>query len=71
MGEFQFELSAKEFALQAYKSNTQEKQLFVPFKDATNDKETYGAGRYIDLNYERDCTANGKWILDFNKAYNP
>ena len=70
-GEFRFELSAKEFTLQAYKSDTQEKQLFVPFKDTTNDKETYGAGRYIDLDYERDHTVNGKWILDFNKAYNP
>lgn len=70
-GEFRFELSAKEFTLQAYKSDTQEKQLFVPFKDATNDKETYGAGRYLDLNYKRDRTVNGKWVLDFNKAYNP
>lgn len=70
-GEFRFELSTKEYTLQAYKSDAQEKQLFVPFKDTTNTKETYGAGRYLDLNYERDRTVNGKWVLDFNKAYNP
>jgi len=70
-GEFRFELSTKEYTLQAYKSDTQEKQLFVPFKDTTNTKETYGAGRYLDLNYERDRTVNRKWVLDFNKAYNP
>jgi len=70
-GEFRFELSAKEFTLQAYKSDPQEKQLFVPFKDVTNDKETYGAGRYLDLDYERDRTVDGRWVFDFNKAYNP
>lgn len=42
--------------------------LFVPFRDRSNGKETYGAGRYIDLPY------NGEQefiILDFNKSYNP
>jgi len=70
-GEFRFGLSGKEYTLQAYKSDPREEKLFVPFKDITNDKETYGAGRYLDFDYERDRTINGKWILDFNKAYNP
>lgn len=43
--------------------------LFLPFKDATNGDETYGGGRYIDLN--KADIANGKLLLDFNKAYNP
>jgi len=34
-------------------------------------KETYGAGRYLDLEPGRDGTQEGKWILDFNQAYNP
>jgi len=70
-GEFRFTISGKEQALQAYKANPQEERLFVPFKDATSGKETYGAGRYLDLEPERDRTADGKWILDFNQAYNP
>lgn len=43
--------------------------LFLPFTDGTNGTETYGGGRYIDLN-----TAdfeNGEVVIDFNKAYNP
>lgn len=70
-GEFQFKINGQEQILQAYKSNPIENTLFVPFKDGTSGKETYGAGRYIDLDAEKDLTPEGKWILDFNKAYNP
>jgi len=45
--------------------------LFVPFRDATSGKETYGAGRYIDLEPEERLNNEGKWVLDLNKAYNP
>jgi uncharacterized protein (DUF1684 family) len=45
--------------------------LFVPFRDKTNGKETYSAGRYIDLDSDKDCTPDEKWIVDFNRAYNP
>lgn len=70
-GEFQFRISGQEQILQAYKSNPEEDRLFIPFKDETSGKETYGAGRYIDLELERDHTPERRWILDFNKAYNP
>jgi uncharacterized protein len=43
--------------------------LFVPFKDQTNGTETYGGGRYLDLQ-TTDIQAD-TLILDFNKAYNP
>jgi uncharacterized protein (DUF1684 family) len=70
-GEFRFEIGGKEQVLQAYKSSPDEDRLFVPFRDATSGTETYGAGRYLDLEPTRDCTTDGKWIIDFNKAYNP
>ena len=70
-GEFRFEIGGEEQVLQAYKSSPDEDRLFVPFRDATSGTETYGAGRYLDLESTRDCTTDGKWILDFNKAYNP
>ena len=70
-GEFRFKIGKKEQVLQAYKSRSQEEMLFIPFKDATSGKETYGAGRYLDLEPERDRTPDGKWLLDFNQAYNP
>jgi len=41
--------------------------LFVPFKDATNGPETYGAGRYLDL----EPLDDGSYDLDFNLAYAP
>jgi len=42
-------------------------RLWVPFWDLTNRIETYGGGRYLDL----DRTATGVYDLDFNRAYNP
>lgn len=42
--------------------------LFIIFADATSGTETYGAGRFL---YTKKPTANGKVILDFNKAFNP
>ena len=42
--------------------------LFIVFGDLTNKKQTYGAGRFIDTALP---DAQGKVIIDFNKAYNP
>jgi len=42
-------------------------RLFVPFTDATSGTETYGGGRYIEL----DKTPTGLYDLDFNRAYHP
>jgi len=70
-GEFRFKITDTDFILQAYKSSPEEDRLFVPFRDLTSGKETYGAGRYLDLETGKHQTSEGKWILDFNKAYNP
>ena len=48
-----------------------EERLFIPFKDATTGKETYPAGRYLDMESGTGQMPDGKWILDFNNAYNP
>jgi uncharacterized protein (DUF1684 family) len=49
--------------------------LFVPFRDATNGRETYGAGRYlVDAAKSHDLgsdEATGELILDFNFATQP
>ena len=42
-------------------------RLFVPFADATSNKETYGGGRYLELTR----TPTGLYDLDFNRAYHP
>ena len=70
-GTFKFKISDADCQLQAYKGTAEEERLFVPFLDETSGKETYGAGRYLDLETGKHQTSEGKWILDFNEAYNP
>jgi uncharacterized protein (DUF1684 family) len=48
--------------------------VFLPFRDATTGKATFGGGRYLldgikGADLGRD--AQGRAILDFNFAYNP
>jgi hypothetical protein len=49
--------------------------LFVPFRDATNGSETYGAGRYLlDTAKSADLgggTMPNSLVLDFNFAFHP
>lgn len=70
-GEFRFEVEGAEQTLQAYRADPDADRLWVPFRDATSGETTYGAGRYLDLEAEEHRTAEGRWILDFNRAYNP
>jgi hypothetical protein len=70
-GSFTFTVDGEEVSLDAYRSEPDEHRLWVPFRDETNGEETYGAGRYLDLDDPDDRTADGAWVLDFNYAYNP
>lgn len=47
--------------------------IFLPFRDLTSGKETYGAGRYLlDTVKGADLGMEGRsLVLDFNFAYNP
>ena len=49
--------------------------LFIPFRDATNGNETYGAGRYLlDAAKGADLggdPSRGTLVVDFNFAYQP
>ncbi|MEP6870451.1 MAG: DUF1684 domain-containing protein [Anaerolineaceae bacterium] len=40
---------------------------FLPFQDSGRRKETYGAGRYVDV----EPLDDGRLRVDFNYAYNP
>lgn len=46
-----------------------ENSLFLPYRDATNGKTTYGNGRYLDI--ELVDIKNNQVVIDFNRAYNP
>jgi uncharacterized protein len=47
----------------------QKDAYFVLFRDKTSGKESYGGGRYIDLNAA--SFVDNRVLLDFNAAYNP
>jgi len=72
-GEIHFTLNGKPQKLSVYRSMElmkkpgYENHLFLPFSDATNGKETYIGGRYIDLRIPPANTI----AVDFNQAYNP
>ena len=42
-------------------------RLFLPFRDKTSGKETFGSGRY----FKTDIPQNNTITLDFNRAYHP
>ena len=77
-GEFRIEVDGEEVDVQAYKSSPDDDRLWVPFRDGTSGDETYGAGRYLDLEPGSHRVDDGdgdggdaEWTLDFNEAYNP
>jgi uncharacterized protein (DUF1684 family) len=67
-GTFTFELDGALRRLTAYTfESSPSESLFVPFLDQTSGHETYGAGRYLDLEPDDD----GTYAIDFNLAYHP
>jgi len=68
-GWFEFPAEGQTVRLWAYRPEHAhgEDHLFVPFRDATSEKETYGAGRYLDLAIQ----VGNEYVVDFNVAYSP
>ena len=73
-GVYTFTIDGKEYKLTAYENVRLKKKkefktyLFLPFKDLTSGKETYGSGRFLELTKP----ANGSTVyLDFNLCFNP
>ena len=72
-GEVRFVLNGKECQLNLYRNIELSKiekyknHLFLPFTDLTSGVESYGGGRYIDL----EATEKDTITIDFNQAYNP
>jgi len=65
-GALVFEASGATHRLDA--SQAEDGSLFIAFADATNGRETYAAGRYLEVDPpDRD----GVVLIDFNVAYNP
>ena len=69
-GTISFELLSNQYSLDIYKNledPNERDNLFLPFLDDTNGNESYGGGRYINL----DIPLGDNLIIDFNSAFNP
>lgn len=72
-GILHFTINDQKFQLEVYqnidliKMKGYKKHLFLPFIDETSGNETYGAGRYLDI----EIPKGKEIVLDFNKAYHP
>jgi uncharacterized protein (DUF1684 family) len=64
-GTVQFVVNGEATRLTLY--STGHPGYFLPFRDSTSGRGTYGAGRYLDIEPNEDGTVT----LDFNYAYNP
>ncbi len=68
-----FSLQGRQLSLNVYQNQElitrpgYEKHLFIPFRDLTSGKETYGGGRYIDA----EIPEGDRILIDFNLAYHP
>jgi uncharacterized protein (DUF1684 family) len=63
-GRFKFEVEGQPAELTLFSSPH---GYFLLFVDSLAGSETYGAGRYLDPEHLED----GKFLIDFNLAYNP
>ena len=63
-GRFRFEVDGQPAALTIYRD---EAGFFLAFADSLAGSETYGAGRYL----EPEELPDGRFLIDFNLAYNP
>jgi hypothetical protein len=63
-GSFKFRVDGHEAELTLYAG---EHGFFLPFADSLAGSETYGAGRYL----EPERLGDGRFLVDFNVAYNP
>jgi uncharacterized protein (DUF1684 family) len=63
-GKFQFVVEGQDVELTIYRN---EQGFFLPFVDSLAGRETYPAGRYL----EPEPLPGGRFLVDFNLAYNP
>jgi uncharacterized protein (DUF1684 family) len=70
-GRVSFKVDGEPASLTIY-SDIYGQEFFLPFRDATNGKETYGAGRYLDNSRPGLADlGDGRFKIDFNFAYSP
>jgi len=73
IGRVHFTLAGQSLSLSLYWIMGYGGGIFLPFRDLTNNHETYGGGRYVlDTIKHADLgQQDGRLVIDFNYAYNP
>ena len=70
VGWFDLRIAGRPCRLEAHRllePGVDESSVSVFFRDATTGHTTYPVGRYVDP----EAAGDGRWIVDFNAAYNP
>ncbi|HYA58120.1 MAG TPA: DUF1684 domain-containing protein [Thermoplasmata archaeon] len=68
LGDLRFSLAGRELKLRVFHAGEGVgTSVFVPFRDLTSGRESYGPGRYLTL----ELTETDQYDLDFNRAFNP
>lgn len=66
-GYFEFKIQNQLFKLTCYLIPEHQESLFVPFLDETSGIGSYEAGRYLDIELNKD----NNYYINFNLAYSP
>jgi uncharacterized protein len=68
LGDLTFSLGGRPLRLRLYHAGEGVgTSVFVPFRDSTSGRESYGPGRYLTL----ELVESDEYELDFNRAFNP
>jgi uncharacterized protein len=68
LGDLEFSLAGRPLRLRLFHAGEGVgTSVFVPFRDRTSGRESYGAGRYLTL----ELNESDEYDLDFNRAFNP
>ncbi len=68
LGDLRFSLRGARLSLRLYHAGEGVgTSVFVPFRDGTSGRQSYGPGRYLTLELSED----DRYRLDFNRAFNP
>jgi uncharacterized protein (DUF1684 family) len=68
LGDLHFSLHGRKLHLRVYHAGEGVgRNVFVPFRDSTSGRDTYGPGRYLTL----ELNEEDAYEVDFNRAFNP
>ncbi len=67
LANLEFKVNDSIQSLALFRNENNVADFFLPFRDATNQVTTYGAGRYLPIEFNGETEIE----IDFNRAFNP